>query len=449
MLNISDNSVNKYVDRNEYDSLREVEKKSSGKTLIRILTGVSIILVLVFFLPWTQNIRSKGKVTTFKPDQRPQTVQTVIPGRIEKWFVTEGDFVNRGDTIMHISEVKDDYFDPELVTRTEEQLAIKEASSTSYANKVSSLEKQIVAMKTTQKLKYNQAENKLQISLFKVTSDSMDYEAAKLNFEIAERQFKRFENLEKQGLKSKTELENRSLTYQKNQAEMIAKQNKLLASRNEVVNARVELNSINAQFLDKITKAEADKYTALSDQLKVDAEVTKLKNQVANYSIRQGLYYVLAPQNGYITQAIKSGIGETIKEGSEIVSIMPAEYQLAIEMYVDPIDLPLLKKGQHVRIQFDGWPAIVFSGWPNTSYGTYGGEIFAIDNFISANGKYRIMVKQEEGDEPWPDALRIGAGTNSMIMLKEVPVWFEIWRKINGFPPNYYETDQTTAIASK
>jgi hypothetical protein len=169
-----------------------------------------------------------------------------------------------------------------------------------------------------------------------------------------------------------------------------------------------------------------------------EAVVTKLQNQYMNYSLRTGMYYITSPQDGYITKAIQSGIGETIKDGAEIVSIMPANYELAVEMYVKPLDLPLLQKGQHVRIQFDGWPAIVFSGWPNTSYGTYGGSIFAIDNFISENGMYRVLVSADENDHPWPSALRVGAGTTNMILLKDVPIWYELWRKINGFPPDYY-----------
>ena len=123
------------------------------------------------------------------------------------------------------------------------------------------------------------------------------------------------------------------------------------------------------------------------------------------------MYYITAPINGYITQAIQSGIGENLKEGDRIVSIMPADYELAVEMYVRPIDLPLLQKGQDVRIQFDGWPAIVFSGWPEQSYGTYGGEIFAIDRFISKNAKYRVLVAPDPEEPEWPEALRLGAGT--------------------------------------
>jgi hypothetical protein len=95
-----------------------------------------------------------------------------------------------------------------------------------------------------------------------------------------------------------------------------------------------------------------------------------------------------------------------------------------------------------VRLQFDGWPAIVFSGWPNTSYGTYGGLIFAMDNFMSPNGSYRLLVVPDPNDHEWPDALRVGAGTNNMVLLKDVPIWYELWRKINGFPADYYKPSQ-------
>ena len=150
------------------------------------------------------------------------------------------------------------------------------------------------------------------------------------------------------------------------------------------------------------------------------------------------MYYITAPQDGYITKAIRSGIGETVKEGEELLSIMPSNYDLAVSMYVKPMDLPLMQNGQKVRFMFDGWPTVVFSGWPNLSYGTFGGEVVAIDNFISENGKYRILVAPDPTDEEWPTALRVGSGADGMSLLKDVPIWYEIWRKLNGFPPDYY-----------
>jgi len=151
------------------------------------------------------------------------------------------------------------------------------------------------------------------------------------------------------------------------------------------------------------------------------------------------MYCIKAPQSGYVNRALQSGIGETIKEGTSIVSIMPSDYEIAVETYVEPIDLPLLKKGEKVRVWFDGWPTIVFSGWPNMSYGTFGGKIVAIENFISDNGKYRVLIAPDKGETAWPKQLSIGAGAQTVALLNNVPVWFEIWRVLNGFPPNYYK----------
>jgi hypothetical protein len=112
-------------------------------------------------------------------------------------------------------------------------------------------------------------------------------------------------------------------------------------------------------------------------------------------------------------------------------------------MFADPVDLPLLHVGNTVRIQFDGWPAIVFSGWPNVSYGSYGGKIAAIDNFVNKNGKYRILVAPDPKDHPWPVGLRMGVAVDAIALLDDVSIWYELWRKINGFPPNYYTKQPT------
>ncbi|MBR9832746.1 HlyD family efflux transporter periplasmic adaptor subunit [bacterium] len=439
MLNISSNSSVRKLQNGKFSSLEKVERMQSSRRLIRVITGLSIALFLFFFLPWTQNIRSKGNVTTLKPNQRQQSIHSIIPGRIEKWFVQEGDNVKKGDTILYLTEVKDDYLDPDLLSNTEQQLKAKEMSVNSYMEKIKALDNQIDALALTGRLKLEQAENKLKQAYLKIKSDSMDYQAAQINFQVAEEQFKRMEKLYEDGLKSLTDLEKRKLTLQKAQAELISYENKLLTSKNEVLNAKVELTSIKSQYRDEVAKSESQKYTALSNMYDAEAVVTKLQNQYMNYSVRSGLYYVTAPQDGYIIRTVQSGIGETIKEGEEILTIMPASYDLAIAMYVQPIDIPLLEIGQHVRTQFDGWPAIVFSGWPNVSYGTYGGTVYAIDNYISDNGMYRVLVAPDTNDVPWPKALRVGAGSTSMLLLKDVPIWYELWRKINGFPPDYYK----------
>lgn len=439
MLNISHNKVYQYVRKGNYSTLMDVEAKTTSKVLRRILLSLFFVVIVTSFLPWTQTIRSDGYVTTLKPEHRPQRLNSVIGGQVERWFVQEGDYVAKGDTILKIKEVKDAYFDPKLLDRTKNQVDLKKQSAGNYAQKVEVIDKQIVVLKEQRDLKLSQAKNKLQQAILKVQNDSITATSEATNYDIAQQQFQRIDSLYQQGLKSKYDYEQRKAKLQQTQAYALSARNKWLNAQNDVTNLRIELSNIEVKFQSDLNKLQSDRISALTQQYEAEGNVNKLENTYSNYEFRNGLYFITAPQNGYITKTATYGIGEIIKEGQEILSFMPMDYELALELYVEPIDLPLIQVSEEVRIQFDGWPAIIFSGWPNASHGTYSGKIYAIDQFISANGKYRVLVKQDPDKIPWPDALRVGSGATNLILLGDVPVWYELWRNVNGFPPDYYK----------
>ena len=439
MLNITKNRIDFLLNKNDYKSTKVLLENKEYIKVKRILWIILFVFLVVMFLPWTQNIRGAGNVTTLKPNQRPQKIHSIIAGKVEKWYINEGDFVKKGDTILFLSEIKEDYLDPNLVENTKNQVIAKENSATSYTAKIQALEQQINAITTEQNLKLKQAQNKLKQACLKVQSDSIDFEAAKTQISIAKTQFNRSVNLNKEGLKPLTDVEEKRVKLQETEAKLFTQQNKYLATKNEVLNATMELKRIIAEYSEKKSKAKSDKQTALSAQFDTEAQVNKLRNQYTNYLIRNNLYYILAPQDGYVNRAIQSGIGEVVKEGTPIVSIMPANFDIAVETYISPVDFPLINKGEKIRVWFDGWPSIVFSGWPDASYGTFGGVIVAKENFISENGKYRILIAPDKNDKKWPKELSIGAGAQTLALLDNVPIWFEIWRTLNGFPPNFYQ----------
>ena len=448
MLNISKkNPIAENIEK--YSTVKNLANRPHYQILNKIIVYVSLIGVVILFLPWTQNISGSGAVTTLKPDQRPQTIHSAIGGRIEKWYVKEGDYVKKGDTILFISEIKEDYFDPNLVANTKNQVDAKKMALQSYGSKVSTLSSQINAIQNEKELKLQQAQNKIRQSLLKVKSDSMDLEAVKTQIKIANTQFNRAVTLNKEGLKPMTDVEEKRLKLQEVEAKIITQENKLLGSKNDLINSKVEVNRIRAEYTEKVSKAESDQYTALSNQYDTEAQVNKLQNQYVNYQIRNGMYYIKAPQDGYINRAIQSGIGEIIKEGTQIVSIMPSKYDIAVETFVSPTDLPLIHKGEKVRIWFDGWPTVVFSGWPNMSYGTFGGKIVAVENFISSNGKFRVLIAPDQEEDAWPKQISIGSGAQTLALLDNVPIWFELWRTLNGFPPNYYQPKQEKSKEKK
>lgn len=438
MIGITKNKIGENVSFKGFKSLEMSTPKDESRKRIKILLWAMVGGFLFLFLPWTQNIRSGGFVTALRPEQRPQTVHSIIAGRIEKWYVAEGDYVQKGDTVLMVSEIKDDYFDPQLLERTRQQVDAKALSAQSYSEKVKALELQIQALKENNVLRREQAENRLKMAELQVISDSIRFEQAKVNFKIGEEQFNRADNLLKKGLISLVSYEQRELRFQEVQANLISAENTLLRSVNAKIAAQIELNAIDNDFKDRMAKARADMFESMSAQFDAEVSVNKLENQYSNYEVRTGYRYILAPQDGYITRAIQVGIGETIKEGAEIISILPANAQLAVEMFIEPVDFPLMRVGNKVRFIFDGWPAIVFSGWPQITNGTFGGVVHAIDNFAGPNGKYRILVVEDPTEKPWPDALRIGSGADGIALLNDVPLWYELWRQLNGFPPDYY-----------
>lgn len=425
MLNISKKSINKKISLSDYKSGKHVIDKTYYKQFNKLSIIFLILLIIILFLPWTQNITGKGNVTTLKPNQRPQNIQSPISGRIEEWFIQEGNYVKKGDTILRVSEIKSDYFDDKLVERTGDQIQSKSQSIQAYKDKASALQSQITALQQEQKLKLKQSELKLE-------SNRIDLEAAKTNQTIAQTQYERVVALQDEGLKATKDVEEKRMKLQATKAKYISQQNKLS-------NAEIELSRIKATYADKIAKAQSNLYTAQSSQFNTQAEVSKLENNYSNYSKRNALQFVTAPQNGYINKTLKSGVGETFKQGENLVTIMPADYELAVETYIRPIDLPLIHIGEKVRVQFDGWPAIVFSGWESVSYGTYGAKVIALENFISDNGMYRVLLSPDEEDHKWPDGIRVGSGAKTIALLNDVPIWYELWRQLNGFPPNFYK----------
>ncbi len=392
--------------------------------------GVICSMGLMLFLPWTQNIRARGSITTLRQEHRPQELNSIIAGKIVQWYVKEGDYVNAGDTIAHLAEIKDAYLDPELINRTGEQLEAKKTGVSFYATKVRATESQIAAIENTLKLKMKQLS-------MKIVSDSMEVIAATNDYNIADAQYKRQRVMRDSGLVSLVQLEQRNQYFQSALA-------KKTAAEIKYMNTRTELNQVQQEYAEKMFKAMGDKAAAQSEIAAGNAEIAKLTNQYANYRIRNGMYYLVAPQSGQVIQASKAGLNEIIKEGEKIVEIIPQDIDYAVEMYVRPVDLPLLSKGQRVRFLFDGYPAIVFSGWPKASYGLFSGHIVAIENAVNANGKFRILIGEDSTFKPWPKTLRNGTGAQGIALLKDVPIWYELWRNINGFPPDYYQANEGT-----
>lgn len=430
-------------------SLNQIYRHNKNSKVRYWFWGILLLLIIFMFLPWTQNIKSRGQVTTLFQNQRPQEVNSPIPGRIAKWYAKEGDYLSKGDTILQLTEIKEDYLDPNLVGRTKEQAEAKKQVIQSYQGKIKAGTNQIEALKNALDLKSKQLRVKVGQMENKILGEQAELEAATNEVALAKDQYTRQQKMYADGLVSQTQLQQRNVSYQNSLAKKISIENKLAQTRQELTQVMIEQNQIVQEYNEKISKAESERFQGMGQVAAGQGELAKLENQVVNYSIRNGMYYLLALQDGQMVQAKKGGIGEVVKEGERIATIVPTETAQAVELYIRPVDLPLISKGQKVRFIFDGFPAVVFSGWPNNSYGTFGGEVISYESNISDNNLFRIMVVPDSNERPWPSQLKIGAGAQGIALLKDVPIWYELWRNINGFPPDFYTIKQSKTNGSK
>ncbi len=397
----------------------------SHRAFFRWVLGLVVAAVLSLFLPWQQSVRGTGVVTALRPQDRPQTLPAAIDGQVRQWYVREGQFVRRGDLIARISEVKEDYLDPQLVRRTAAQ---RDAKAEGNANKqvaAAALARQVTVLERGLALKLEQTRNKIR-------QYEADVSAGAADSAFAQNQLDRRRAVFDSGLVSLNDFQATQLKLQKASADLAGK-------RAGLANARVDVGAVAAEYQKEIVKAQADRAKTLADANDGAAEVAKLDSKVAALEVRNGFYEIRAPQDGYVVQAKRAGLGETIKAGDPLVTVQPALPAQAVELYVKANDVPLIREGDPVRLQFDGWPAVQFAGWPSVSVGTFGGRVAVLDRVSSRDGQFRVLVTPDPNDEPWPAQVRMGSGVYGWAMLREVRVWFEVWRQLNGFPPSVGE----------
>lgn len=222
-----------------------------------------------------------------------------------------------------------------------------------------------------------------------------------------------------------------------------AKANLAVAER-DVVNATLNLNRIQNDTAAQLSRVSADIQSALESMAKNGADVQKVENDLANLEIRTGQQRIVAPASGRVSRLDRVGAGAVVKAGDSLALIVPDTSDRAVEIFVSDNDIPLLEVGRPVRLQFAGWPALQFSGFPSVAVGTFGGRISVIDPVDDGLARYRVIVQQDRHrlpsgkiDPPWPapHLIRPGAEAAGWVMLDTVPLGFELWRQFNGFPP--------------
>ncbi|MGD8605879.1 MAG: HlyD family efflux transporter periplasmic adaptor subunit [Myxococcales bacterium] len=398
---------------------------TAAKLLVALFVAISLAALLA---PWTQNIRGRGRVIAYSPDQRQQNIEATVSGTIAKWFVQEGSQVRKGDPIVQLADN-----DARILERLATQRSAIEIQRLAQAQRVETLKLRIESLRRSQRAEINAAESNVAIAHQDVAAARQELSAAEAELETNELNLRRQAGLREDGLASQRELELAQLAARQSRAKVASAVAKLEASQNKLSQSRAALRRVTASAEAEIGNAEAGLRSAETEVASTNGGLARLEVDIA----RQEAQVVTAPIDGTIQRVIGRLGGEQVSRGELLAVLVPMTQDRAVELYVDGNDAALIKPGSKVRLQFEGWPAVQFAGWPSVAVGTFGGRVAFVDPTDDGRGDFRVFVVSDPDEGPWPAAsyLRQGVLAKGWILLNQVRLGFEIWRQFNGFPP--------------
>jgi multidrug resistance efflux pump len=409
---------------------------------LRILAWILALGILatglaLAYTPWQQSVRGSGRVIAYAPLERQQAIEAPIEGRVVHWHVQEGDRVVAGQPVADLSDN-----DPEILARLERerdsgrtQVDTAALSITLTEARVASLEAARESAVSIASLKGQMAENQSDAAERAVDAADARVRAAQLNLARQRRLYAK-------GLASRRDLELAELADETATTDLDRAKASLKAVNAEVKARGRERDRVGSTNQAGIESARSALEKLRGDKAKAEAELAKVEVRLA----RQQQMQIVAPRAGTIFRLVANQGTEMVKAGDPLVLLVPEVGSRAVELYVDGNDVPLIDEGRHVRLQFEGWPAVQFVGWPSVAVGTFGGTVAFVDAHDDGKGHFRIVVVPDEQDD-WPDEryLRQGVRANGWVLLNPVTLGFELWRQFNGFPPAVQKpADDTT-----
>ena len=424
-------------------ALHGIHAPRSARLLARLLVVLTVLTAVALVVtPWQQTIPGTGRVIAFSPEERPQEVQALVDGRVALWHVVEGSIVKAGDPIVDLADNDPAILERLASERTQVQLTIEQADM-----RVTSLGDRIGELQLTQDTSVEAAKLREQMARDRVTAAERSVTAAEAANIAATLNIDRQKALIAKGLTSTRNVELAQMEAATRTADVERAVATLNAARSEAASLAAELQRTLAEARARIDEARAQIASGRSDAAKARAELAKIDVRLS----RQQTQRVTAPIDGTVLRVVGRRSGELLKAGESLAVIVPTSTKDVVEIWIDGNDMPMVSPGRPVRLQFEGWPALQFSGWPAIAVGTFGGRVLNVDATDNGQGRFRLLIEPDPGDDAWPSSrfLRQGVRANGWVLLNVVPVGYELWRQFNGFPPIVGMTEPTKAGDAK
>jgi len=361
----------KSLNPNDYEYMNSLSAAiihTRPKTLHWVL--MAFLVTITFFLIWAsiakidEIARGSGKVV---PNGQNQVVQNLEGGIVSEILIKEGDFVEKDQILIKISneksnstaasnELKSFYLQAQI-KRLESVLKkepfVFEASDNKdlqdflknenelYLTNKKQLESKIMILKEQIRQKENELKDARQ------TINHMKFSVDAISKEV-----EMTKPMVEKGIRSQVDF----LKLQREQSD----------ARQKLQSVVLSISKIDSEILE-INKKIDETYQINDSETrqKLNEIITSLRDLEANSIASTDQVFrtiVKAPSNGIVQKLHINTIGGSVKPAQDLIEIVPTDYKLIVEVKLLPKDIAFIYHGQKAIVKFSAYDFSIYGG---------------------------------------------------------------------------------------
>ena len=328
------------------------QKSSSSILLLIVITLVFVIFVWASVTEIDRVVRGTGKTVS---EAQNQMVQSSEPGVIRKRYISEGDFVTKGQLLFDIDPID---------AKTQLDQAQKRYSTLQVKSNRLKAEVESALPNFPQNL-IEEAPNAVstELALYRARLDDLNTKEAileqrriqkqneiqelKIRFEttsnglaLIRREIATLEPLVKSGLAPETRL----IALRRDEEDSIGRANQAESGQKRLLSGLDEI--------DEQLKAEKQAYktSALTELSSIEGEISELNARIPALESRVERTSVKSPVDGVINRINYVTADAYVSTGEVLLEIVPTGSELIVEAKLDPKDIADIVIGQDVKI---------------------------------------------------------------------------------------------------
>lgn len=317
--------------------------------------------LLLTFGSYTRRVHATGQVM---PKSGLLTLGAIQPGTISAIHATEGQHVRKGDVLF-----TEDLETTSLTGPTQKQVLAD------LLRQKTLLENQHTLREKSAPIEHQALLNQIQFLTRQREQISAQLSNDESVLPLVQKALAKMQGAQNNHLITEPQFQSQLYTYAQ-----------LLSSHAQALQSRTDAESKISDLASKLARFDSELSHDLND---LDKQIAAIDQQTAENEGRRS-NIVLAPEDGILT-GVRGYLGEQVAAGTPLVTLLPTDQALQIELYVNSASIGFLKENEPVLLRYDAFPY--------QKFGLHHGHIAEITHAPVTNGAQQTPRSAQDNDQ--------------------------------------------------